>query len=548
MFAGTSRQRHQSKGDRPGQLAAYSKVARFEYLPAELLLIAIPVLLVASDPHALLSIKFLEAVTVFFLLYFTGFMANALADRGVDAIYSSYKSGVARAVEVLGTRKLIVILGAHVLAALALSLHLYMLTGNPIVLLFVGVGLFLGIGYSAGPFHFKTRGIAHGLALASSAFFLPLAFIVITLTGQLDLLVLIFITGFTMAMYSLEFGNQAMDYFEDLSSNLKTPSVRYSIRGTVGFSLGLLSMGLFICSVTLGSLLVAKVGAIHPFFAELAILLVPTILVLGFLAPAIGLARIYQEAGPRRMTVGKSTKHIRAALRMVDHPKWQATGAFGVVVVCALMFTGVFFPLYQNEGTPHQNINSIPDVNILTINNTVINIGEPVNLEAEIIGGGKIQSMFWNFGDGTGMGGFPNATHRYTKIGTYTVEFKVIDSELDEVSQHINITVTQLFFSKLVLKAKRFLTYTHVSYDFNVTNDKDIKHTDELVVQMYYQDFMLMSQGLDQELYPAKVWPNQGTLDLATLDKDISVHVLLLHYIGDQVTVVQDTMVSPEYE
>jgi len=426
-----------------------------------------------------------------------------------------------------------------------LSIHLYMLTGNPIVLLFVGLGLFLGIGYSVGPFHFKTRGIAHGLALASSAFFLPMAFIVVTLTGHLDFLLLVFITGFTMAMYSLEFGNQAMDYFEDLKSNLKTPSVRYSVKGTVGFSLGLLSLGLLISSVTLVSLLVAKVGNIHPFIAELAVLLVPTVLVIGFLAPAIGLGRIYQEAGSGKGSLERDTKRMRAALREVDHPRWQATGTFSVVFICALMFTGVFFPLAHNSGPSHQNVNSNPIVNILNIHDT-INVGEAVDLQAEIIGGRKPLSMFWNFGDGTGLGGFPNATHRYTKMGTYIVDFKVIDSDLNVVSQHINITVTQLYFSKLVLKAENYGPYTHLSYNFNVTNDKDLKHQDELVVQMYYQDFMLMSQGLDQELYPAKVWPNQGTLDLATLDKDISIRVVLLHYFGTQVTVVQDIVVKPQ--
>jgi 4-hydroxybenzoate polyprenyltransferase len=546
LYASTSRQTHQSKGHRPGLLAAYAKVARFEYLPAELLLITIPVLLVVTDLQALLSIKFLEGVTVFFLLYFTGFMSNALADRGVDAIYSSYKSGVAQAVEVLGTQRLKAILGTHVIVALLLSVHLFMLTGNPMVLLFVGLGLFLGIGYSAGPFHFKTRGVAHGLALASSAFFLPMVFIVVTVTGALDFLLLMFITGFTMAMYSLEFGNQAMDYFEDLRSNLRTPSVRYSVRGTVGFSLGLLALGLLISSVTLGSMLVAKVGLIHPFFAELAVLIVPTVLIVGFLAPAIGLARIYQETGGSKGSHENDTKRMRAALRQVDHPKWQASGAFSVVLVCALMFTGVFFPLANNSGPSRQNVRSIPVMNILNNPDTVVNVGDEVDLQAEIIGGGKSLSMFWNFGDGTGLGGFPNATHRYTKMGTYTVEFKVIDSDLNQVSQHINITVTQLYFSKLELKAESLWPYTHLTYDFNVTNDKDLKHQDELVVQMYYQNFMLMSQGLDQELYPAKVWPNQGTMDLATLDKDISIRVVLLQYIGNQVTVVQDIVVKPE--
>jgi 1,4-dihydroxy-2-naphthoate octaprenyltransferase len=543
MFEGVAKDSHLSKPVRPSFFAAYAKVARFEYLPAEVLLVMIPILLVLQGPEGLLSLRFIETVVVFFLLYFTGFMANALADRKLDATYSSYKAKVAISVDVIGESRLMALLAAHVAVALILTFHLFLMTGNYLILLFVGLGLFLGVGYSMGPFHFKTRGVAHGLALASSAFFLPLAFIVVTLSGQLDLLLLLFIAGFTMAMYSLEFGNQAMDYFEDLRSNIRTPSVRYSVRKTVVFSLALLVLGLLMTTVTLASLLVVKVGIIHPFFAELAVILVPTILVIGFLGPAIGLGRIFQGASPARGGTSIDPKRMRLALKTVDHPRWQASGALGVVMVCALMFVGIFFPLSQNG--PTQPVNStVPDVNILNNNNMVANVGELVNFTAEVKSGGNIRTMYWNFGDKSGDSGI-NTSHRYNKIGTYTVNFTVICNDNRQVSHWINITVTKLYFSKLVLTAKKVLTNTRIDYDFNVTNDKDLKQQGELMVEMYYQDFQVLNLSLEKKLYPANVWPGQGYLDLITLDKNLAIKVVLVQWVGANQVEVEEHMVHP---
>jgi 4-hydroxybenzoate polyprenyltransferase len=543
MFAGVAKDSHLSKPVRPSFFAAYAKVARFEYLPAEVLLVMIPILLVLKGPEELLSLRFIETVVVFFLLYFTGFMANALADKRLDATYSSYKAKVAISVDVIGEGRLRAMLAAHVAVALILTFHLFLMTGNYWILLFVGLGLFLGVGYSMGPFHFKTRGVAHGLALASSAFFLPLAFIVVTLSGQLDLVLLLFMAGFTMAMYSLEFGNQAMDYFEDLRSNVQTPSVRYSVRKTVVFSLTLLVLGLLMTTVTLASLLVVKVGVIHPFFAELAMILVPTVLVIGFLGPAIGLGRIYQGTSPTRGGGALDPRRMRHALRSVDHPRWQASGALGVVIVCALMFVGVFFSLSQNGPTQPVS-NMVPDVNILNNNNMTVNVGDMVNFTAEVSSSGNIRTMYWNFGDRSGDGGL-NTSHRYNKIGKYTVNFTVTCDDNRQVSHRINITVTKLYFSTLELKAKKFFTYTRIYYDFNVTNDKDFKEQGELVVKMYYQDLLLLSQGLDQDLYPAKVWPNKGSIDLfASSDKNLQIRVVLLQYKADNQIVVEDQNVN----
>lgn len=543
LYAGVGRQERSARPTRPTALRAYANVARFEYLPAEVLLITIPVLLVFRGPEDILNIRFAETAAVFFLLYFTGFMANALADRRIDATYKSYKARVALSVQVLGVGRLTALLVAHVVAALCLSVHLFMATGNWLVLALVGLGLFLGVGYSMGPLHFKTRGVAHGLALAISAFFLPLAFIVVTMSGRLDVTLLLFMAGFTMAMYSLEFGNQAMDFFEDQRANVRTPSVRYSVRSTVAFSLVLLTLGLALTSMTLGSILEAKMRPIHPIFSELSMILAPTILVVGFLGPAIGLGRIYQGARPTAGSADIDARRMRSALRTVDHPRWQASGAMGVVIVCALMFVGALFPATLN-GPVRPVDNVVPDVWIKNTD-TVVNAGDTVDLEAVVINGGNVRTLTWNFGDNTATSGSLKASHIYKQVGVYNVNFTVTDKFDRQVSHSINITVTKLFFSKLELKAKKFLTYTHIDYDFNVTNDKDLKQRGELMVEMYYQDFQVLNQTLGQKLYPAKVWPGQGTLDLMTLDKDIAIKVLLIQWVGSNQVEVEEHTVRP---
>ena len=545
LFAGVATEGQGVKTARLTVRAAYSKVARFEYLPAEFLLILIPVLLVFDGPRSILNIRFAETVAIFFLLYFTGFMANALADRDIDSRYRSYKASVARAVETIGVGRLRALLLAHVAVAVLLTVHLFMLTGNSLVLVFVALGLFLGIGYSLGPFHFKTRGVAHGISLSMSAFFLPLAFIIVSLTGALDFTLFMFITGFTLAMYSLEFGNQAMDYFEDLRSNVQTPSVRYSIKRTIKFSIAILVLGLLLTALTLGFLLVPKLGAIAPIFAELAVLVVPTVLVVGFLGPAIGLGRIYHAAsGLERKDVNGSSD-VKHALKSVDHPRWQASGASGVVVICILMFAGILFPMTQNVPDHHQ-FDTIPTVEIQNDPDMIVNVGEETEFEAEVIDDSVPTNMFWNFGDLTGVGGKLNTTHRYTKIGKYTVEFRVTDKAGHEVRDWVNITVTDLYFSKLVLTVKSFLTYKRIYYDYNVTNDKALKHQDELVVYFYYESFPLCQNGLIEELYPAKVWANKGYFDIATLDNHPELRIILIQNNGGQTIVIEDRTVRAE--
>ena len=130
------------------------------------------------------SFILLEAVFVFMLLYFSGFIINSLVDRDMDKKYQTFKGNIADAVDLIGTRKIKIILAAQVGLAVLLGIHIGIVLQNIWVIVLVGLGVLFGLGYSVRPFHFKVKGIWHAIALASSAFFLPLMFIYIVVAGS----------------------------------------------------------------------------------------------------------------------------------------------------------------------------------------------------------------------------------------------------------------------------------------------------------------------------------------------------------------------------
>jgi hypothetical protein len=422
------------------------------------------------------------------------------------------------------------------------------MTGNTLILALVSIGIFFGIGYSVRPLEFKTKGMAHGLSLATSAFFLPMAFLVVVITGGLDILTMFFLLGFSLAMYSLEFGNQALDHFEDRRMGYSTPTVKYGVRNSIGFALVLLPIGFLFTVVPLATLALNSYHDIHPMFTDwMIVLLVSTIVALGFAKPAIGLLRLYRGfTPPKRADDLRSLQlkrgSIAKALKAVDHPGWQLSGALGVVLVCGLLFGGMFvtFPGSMNEPI----INKVPEVKIRNNPDMIVNIGEEVTFNAEVIDDSESLSYTWNFGDGTGLSGGRASNHTFHKVGVYNVTFTVFDGD-NRVSDWINLTVTDLFFSKLDFWTKRYLTFTRVYFDFNVTNDKDLKHKDELIVKIFYQNALIKSQGLDHKLDPAMIWHKDNYMDIP-LDREPMFRVILLHDLGNEQVVVEDRWIQAE--
>ena len=103
-------------------LRAYGRVCRMEYIPLEAPGVFVPLFIAATSFQDLLSVHVVEALIIFMLLFFAGFIINALTDVEVD---SKYKTYISDSVNVLGKKTLENLIVIHVALALLLTLHLY---------------------------------------------------------------------------------------------------------------------------------------------------------------------------------------------------------------------------------------------------------------------------------------------------------------------------------------------------------------------------------------------------------------------------------------
>jgi len=82
-------------------LKAYAGVCRMEYIRLEAPGIFVPLFLAATSLQDLLNVHIVEALVIFTLIFFSGFIINALTDVEVD---SKYKTHVSDSVGVLGEK------------------------------------------------------------------------------------------------------------------------------------------------------------------------------------------------------------------------------------------------------------------------------------------------------------------------------------------------------------------------------------------------------------------------------------------------------------
>jgi len=302
----------------------------------------IPLLLGATSLAVLLSLSVVEGISIFFLLYFSGFMINSLNDEAIDISYSSYKNRIARSVKLIGRKTLKVIMLLHLFIAIFLSIHLSVATSNPLIFLLVGMGLLLGLGYSTPPFHFKVRGIWHIIALTSSAYFIPMLFLYVVVSPTLSILPIVVILGLTIAQYSMEMGNQAADYTWDKEARMLTPSVRWGLERTLKTSVVATTVGVFITAAGITTLFLASGLSSNTLLfgaglsqTQSSILLgsVIALLFLGYFKPVyglIGLVKICKE---------EEDPDERAHLinARINFAEWQATGSLSAVVAVIIL-------------------------------------------------------------------------------------------------------------------------------------------------------------------------------------------------------------------
>ena len=333
-------------------LKAYLQVCRFEYLPGEAVALLVPFFLAAGSVWRMLSLPVIEAYTIFILLYLTGFTTNALADREIDSKYATFKSKIPNAVEIIGVNRLKVIILLHVLVAVGLAIHLSIIISDLLPIILVAIGILLGLGYSLKPFHFKVRGVWHGIALATAAFFIPFFFLIYIVGGGISPQMIVFIVGFTFVHYGMEFGNQAIDYLEDKEEGVRTPPVRWGLSYSLAVAMWCAIVGMLIEAPSLYYIVLARTSSwiLSP---TITYLVLQSVLIAGYIIPLHGLLKMYRSTkklGEHRCmpVLHKTCKYAR----------WQLSGISGLMVVSLILFA------IGQTSIPMQNNGMVFDVEI----------------------------------------------------------------------------------------------------------------------------------------------------------------------------------------
>jgi 4-hydroxybenzoate polyprenyltransferase len=317
-------------------LRAYLWTSRGEYLVAEVPALFTLFFLGASSFGRFLAPEVLEAIAVFVLLFFFGFMINAYTDQELDSRYTIFKNRIPGAVRAIGQRNFRILMAAQVAAAFCLTAHISYIMQSWVPMLLALVGVFFGAGYSLPPLHFKVRGWLHPVSLSLSIFFIPPAFMVYTIAGHLTPEMLLFLAGVSVLHYGIEIANQAIDYNEDLAAGVGSPPVRWGLQNSLILGLACVAAGGLLELSGLYLLALGRAGAAGSLLGLAAwqfFLLAVPIVLCGYLLPVRGLWRMYRASVTR--PVAEATSYMKG---ICTYSLWQASGIMGLMVVAGLMF------------------------------------------------------------------------------------------------------------------------------------------------------------------------------------------------------------------
>lgn len=297
-------------------------IRRPEFLPAEIPIVAIPLLLLAPFPAAAASIA--EAIAILVLLFHFGDMVNCLADRELDRVY---KARLARAVSALGVRSVAAQVLASALGALLLSIHLAWTLGQPRLVAMCAIGILLGAAYSVEPVRLKGRGAWGTLCVGLILFVGPMGFLSIVATGAVSPAVLALSISYALLQMGVILVNTAEDYPEDLAAGVRTTIVAAGlVRGirAAAISTAVGAAGVF-----------AVMAAIHGSALRLA--LVP--LAAGLAFATVSVTRLAIEIDRSRSPGhgGPLPEAIAAVKRAAPRvPAWIAVTAWSTLLAAAL--------------------------------------------------------------------------------------------------------------------------------------------------------------------------------------------------------------------
>lgn len=313
-------------------LRAYSKVCRMEYIPLEAPGVFVPLFIAATSLQDLLSVHVVEALIIFMLLFFSGFIINALADVEVD---SKYKTYISDSVRILGEKTLKKLIVVHIALALLLTLHLSIVYNNYWLILWVSLATFFALAYSVKPFHFKVRGPLQFSLMIFSIIMVSLVYYVIGGTPSMP--VLFVFLSFLIVHHGIELVNQTQDFLDDKETGLLTPSVRWGITNTLiasfiltltGLGLGL--VGFYFLFNNLPSLVILGYSIGY----EILFIVTAIILILAYLTPLKGTWKFID------ISLQDKTEEQKISLikKQLNYPRWQLTGVLGVTFIATLFF------------------------------------------------------------------------------------------------------------------------------------------------------------------------------------------------------------------
>lgn len=321
----------------------YYNVARLEYLPAEAPAIFIPLLLTATALADFINPLYYEAILIFGLLYFAGFIINSYTDINVDKHYKIY---VATSSQKLGPTVLKNLVIAQVGIAIVLIFHISWALNAYWLIPICLLGIFMGLAYSIKPFEFKVKGILHVISLSISAFMVPFILMYSTASTNYAWYIILLFIGFTIAHYGIALANQTGDFLEDKSEGLQSPAVKWGLNKTLNLAKSMALAGLCLELIALYGFIwyaawlpgfEATLGLIG-MGKYLLMVVISVTLCIAYSVPIRGLFSIH-NISRFDLSIEKRMKKIK---KIMNYPIWQATAIWGLIITSGvLMISGV---------------------------------------------------------------------------------------------------------------------------------------------------------------------------------------------------------------
>ncbi|MFX1351770.1 MAG: prenyltransferase [Promethearchaeota archaeon] len=319
-------------------LKLLTTVSRPEFLPANLgsLIMGISW---AINPPLVLTWEFVALVLLclFTLLLVQNIAAqlNSMFDYDFDS-KDSQKKELVQAMGKLGRKKLKLVIIGEFLIGLVLAVSLFLIQGNPVLIILFLAGNFLAYAYSVPPLRLKSRPWSQAAALFLALSILPVLFVFYSFTWEFNPIFLLFLAGQALTVYGLILPTEIRDYFIDSELGVKTMTVRLGLIRASFLSIALLSVGGVLCVI---AFFVELISGPNPIFIiSLLIIPIADLVVLRKYKRLYSLSKEYESS--------KGQDHIpQDIVKLAAHnPQWITLVSQAIVVTSIIFIAAKFLP------------------------------------------------------------------------------------------------------------------------------------------------------------------------------------------------------------